>query len=574
VSFSDWRYASGTAGLRLAVTGPLVAMRLLTALALLLVCVLLMTAVATLLSEQITIIGTMKALGGTRWPIVRSYLVTVAIYNVIGTALGLPAGMLAGDQLATSLAATVQSQTGQALDTGASQVTPWVPLTSLIVGLLIPLLAALWPLWSGTRISVREAVADYGVRSERGEANASARAWGRHLLWIPHNAWMGVRGLARTPGRTTVTLVALTLSGTIFLAVQVTNDSLGTLLTEQRSPIARPDIRVDLGASAQPAIRAIQTLPNVARIVPVAFADAILGRRRVFVTAVAADRYQPRLVAGRWLRARERGGFLLNAVAAQRLQLRVGQRVVVPLDVQTQGGQAQTRRVTWTLVGLTHALDYLSGSADPNGTLGEAFTTLETLNRVTQQPADYADRLSVYARDTSPRALQILKVQITRRVEQAGVQNAFVRTWQELSQGVIDPLPTIYALFDAVALLVGLVGLLSLALTLAAAVLERRREIGILRALGATGWRISTVFCVEALALAVIAWGLASIVGVPAGAAIVQLLGAYVGPFDLTIQPLLIPAMGLFVMVVAVVASVGPALRAGRVRIGEALRYE
>jgi putative ABC transport system permease protein len=574
VSFSDWRYASGTAVLRLAVTGPLAAMRLLTALALLLVCVLLMTAVTTLLTEQITIIGTLKAMGGTRWPILRSYLVTVAIYSIIGTALGLPAGLLAGYQLAVGLASTVQSQTGQALDAGTFQVTPWVPLTSLIVGLLVPPLAALWPLWTGTRISVREAVAAYGVRSGRGGAGASARAWGRRLGCVPQTAWMGVRGLVRTPGRAMVTLLTLTLSGAIFLTVQVTNDSLGTLLTEQRSPIARPDVRVDLGAPAQPAIRAIQALPNVARIVPVAFADAILGQRRVFVTGVAADRFQPHLVAGRWLRAQEQGAFVLNAVAAQRLQLRVGQRVVVPLDLQTPSGQVETRRVAWTLVGLTHALDYLSGSADPNGTLGEAFTTLGTLNALTQQHADYADRLSVYAHDRSPRALQILKLQIARRLEQAGVQNAFVRTWQELSQGVIDPLPTIYALFEAAVLLVGLVGLLSLALTLAARVLERRREIGMLRALGATGWQVSTVFCVEALALAVLAWGLASIVGLPAGAAIVHLLGTYVGPFDLSIQPLLVPTMGLFVVVVGVVASVGPALSAAHVRIGEALRYE
>jgi putative ABC transport system permease protein len=289
---------------------------------------------------------------------------------------------------------------------------------------------------------------------------------------------------------------------------------------------------------------------------------------------VPARLYQPHLVAGRWLRAHEQGALVINEVAARRLHLRVGERVPVPLDIQTQTGPVETRHVRWTIVGLTHALDYLSGSADPNGSLGEAFTTLDTLNGVMQKPADYADRLSVNAHDRSPRALQRLKGQITSIVERAGLQNAFVRTWQDLSQGVVDPLPTIYSLFDTVAILVGLVGLLSLALTLAASVLERRLEIGILRSLGATGWRVSAVFYIEALALAVLGWGLGAAFGLPGGAAIVHLLGTFLGPFDVAFHPLLILAMVLFVSVVAFVASVGPALRAARVPIREALRYE
>src|SRR5207248_562236 len=75
-----------------------------------------------------------------------------------------PAGLLAGYQLAARLASTAQAATGQPLDAGPFQVTPWVPLASAIVGLLAPQLAALWPLWTGTRITVREAVAAYGVR--------------------------------------------------------------------------------------------------------------------------------------------------------------------------------------------------------------------------------------------------------------------------------------------------------------------------------------------------------------------------------------------------------------------------
>jgi hypothetical protein len=110
-----------------------------------------------------------------------------------------------------------------------------------------------------------------------------------------------VRGFFRKPTRASLTLLALTLSGAIFLGVQITDSSLRSLLTEQQSPIAHPDIRVDLGDRSERAIAAIRSYPNVERVVPVAFADAILQQRRMFVTGVSANEYQPHLIAGRWL---------------------------------------------------------------------------------------------------------------------------------------------------------------------------------------------------------------------------------------------------------------------------------
>src|SRR6266700_4816979 len=86
------------------------------------------------------------------------------------------------------------------------------------------------------------------------------------------------------PGRTTFTLVALTLSGAIFLAVQMGNVSLGLAVTTESSPIAHPDVRIDMNAGSQQAVAAIRSLSNVQSAVPVTFGDAILGENRLFLT--------------------------------------------------------------------------------------------------------------------------------------------------------------------------------------------------------------------------------------------------------------------------------------------------
>ena len=66
----------------LIVSGLLNIVRILAVVALLLVCLMIINTVTTVLSEQIRIIGTMKALGGTRWQIMSSYLLSVEIYGI------------------------------------------------------------------------------------------------------------------------------------------------------------------------------------------------------------------------------------------------------------------------------------------------------------------------------------------------------------------------------------------------------------------------------------------------------------------------------------------------------------
>src|SRR5262249_32506802 len=95
----------------------------------------------------------------------------------------------------------------------------------------------------------------------------------------------------------------------------------------------------------------------------------------------------------------------------------------------------------------------------------------------------------------------------------------------------------LYALLYAVALIVGAVGVLGLANALTASVLERRREIGMLRAMGASGWRVGHVFWSEGLALGSIAWLAAGVIGLPLAYLFVRAFSQWVMPVDFVIDP-------------------------------------
>ncbi len=547
----------------LIVSGLLNIVRILAVVALLLVCLMIINTVTTVLSEQIRIIGAMKALGGTRWQIMSSYLLSVEIYGVIGTVLGIVGGLY----ICTEVASVVTTQT--AADLGPFQISPRVILLSAAAGLLVPLLAALLPLWLGTRITVREAISAYGVQAG---SSRQTYAWGRHFFWIPQTFWLGVRGLFRKPGQAALTLLTLILSIAVFMAVQVTNESIGATAVHQmnmyESDVVVTASSTENAAFSRQLISAMQSLPNVARVEPLDEATVTLSARQLHVIGLLANTrvYHPQLVAGRWLTAEEQDTFVSNDYAAERLHLHVGGYVTL---------SAGTKQVRWQLVGIVHETNDVAGSSNPTGQVGDAFTSLATLNlSLRDVPADASSHWYVQVHDHSHADLQQTVDGIQQRVNNLKGEDVSVDAPTLTPQQGPGVLVAIYSLFDTVAVLVALVGLLGLSHTLSASVIERRLEIGILRSLGATGWRVSLVFWIEGLALTVIAWAVGTALGLPGGNGMVNVLDTFIQPFDVAVSPLLIGSTLPFAIVVSFVASVGPALSASRVRISETLRYE
>ncbi|HEY0754345.1 MAG TPA: ABC transporter permease [Ktedonobacteraceae bacterium] len=570
--FSGVRNTSFDADTQLGVSGVLAVVRLLTLLMLLLVGMMTFALVTTFLTEQFKVIGTMKALGGTRLPIVGSYLLTLTIYSLSGTVPGIALGLVAGYQFAAHLATSAQIQVGNLMlpvAVGPFQVAPWVLVASVLTGIFLPLLASLWPLWTGTAITVHQALASYGVRVE---AYSRTPIWGRALRWVPQTAWLGLRGLFRKPARVILTLSALALASAVFFSIQLIDISLWTNFTYV-SNVYHSDLRIDLGSSlgdavpAEPVLTALQALPHVARVEPIDPMPISIAHRVLEINGLLADThlYQPVLVSGRWLRSHELNTLVVNDSAVTYLHLKVGEQVPVQLGEQLS---------YLTIVGIVHEVSGISGSANPAGRLGETFTTLDTLNQLRHLAPGAAERLWLQANDHSPQALQALQQRVNTTLSALGLSDgsALVLT-QDLS-GVSGTMQMIAILFDIAAILVALIGLLSLFHTLATSVLERRLEIGILRAIGATNWHMGVIFGIEGLALALIAWGSGIVLGLPLTLSILSLLDSYMGPIDLAFQPLTLPLTLFFVVLVAGLASFGPILTASRVRVRTALRYE
>jgi putative ABC transport system permease protein len=132
----------------------------------------------------------------------------------------------------------------------------------------------------------------------------------------------------------------------------------------------------------------------------------------------------------------------------------------------------------------------------------------------------------------------------------------------------------VFAVFYVLLAMLAAPSLIALLNTLAIGVIERTREIGMLRAIGATRRQVRRIVVGEALLLAAIGTALGLLAGLYLG--YVMLMGLTVAGYPVTY---VFPAAGLLAataigLLLGVVAALVPARQAARMNIVRALRYE
>ncbi len=537
------------------INGMLIVIRVLSLVALLLSCFLIINTVAILLNEQVKIIGTMKAMGGTRVAIMRSYLLTVGFYAVIGTLLGLGLGTAGGYVLASAIASLVT------IDLGPFQLAPGVLVISLVVGLVAPLVAALLPLGLGTSISVREAIATYGISMGKGERTTTGKRW---MTGLPQTFQLGLRGTFRRPIRAWLTLLALAFSAMVFLSVQIATTSINFTVNEVLTSYSY-DLDVRLGGSSltlQQFRNLSQSVPHIRAIEPTNSALLKTVSSELVLTGLEANThlYHYRLVAGHWL-TDEQNSLVLSDVAAQKLNLSVGDSLT--------GSVNGSERGSWRIVGIVHELANTQGNS-----IGSAFTPFENLNTIISgQPTARSEEFLVEGQDQTPGAIDQLENQLSAALNNAQRPADITNRLQNF-QATQQTIQFISVLFSTVTVVVALVGLLGLFNTLSTSVMERRLEMGILRSLGATTRRVASVFWIEGLGLAGVAFFVGLFLSLPGAFLLVHLLSSSVALLDFSFEPSAVLEAAVFVFVLTFLASVGPTLNVSHMRIRELLRYE
>jgi putative ABC transport system permease protein len=158
-----------------------------------------------------------------------------------------------------------------------------------------------------------------------------------------------------------------------------------------------------------------------------------------------------------------------------------------------------------------------------------------------------------------------------------GAEHALVAlTRDELRQGVSSAVRRLYGILYVQEGIVGLVAMLGVVTALLISVLQRRRELGLLRAVGASKGQVLRSVLAEATLMGLIGSGIGILFGIPLEWYAVRVImveeSGFVFPVRISWH-----AAGMLVclaLILATVAGVWPALRALRVQITEAIAYE
>ena len=161
----------------------------------------------------------MKAIGARTGQITRLYLGMVIVFGLAALAIAAPLSVWAARQIINFMAYLVDFTLGE------FHLTPSVLLFQAALAILVPLGAGLIPILSGTRVTVREAITNYGVSATNFGVGRLDRLI-KGLTRLPAPLALSVRNTFRSKGRLILTLITLALAGTSFMAVMNVRTSL------------------------------------------------------------------------------------------------------------------------------------------------------------------------------------------------------------------------------------------------------------------------------------------------------------------------------------------------------------
>ena len=511
--------------------------------------ILVINLLTAMMASQVRQIGVMKAIGGTRWQIARIYFSQALFLGIAAVIVSLPLGLLGSRALCRYMAVFLN------FDIDSFAVPVWVYLLVAVVGIAAPLIAAAYPVWKGSGAPVRVALADFGLAQTTFGSSRFDR-----LLARTGGAFrpvvFAVRNSFRRRARLVLTLVTLAAGGLFFLTALNVRASMMNTIDRMFAP-RKFDLSVSLRElyDRKKVQTAIDQTPGIKRGESWLTTEASLGADRFNIVALPSDTQllKPEIIEGRGLAADDTDAIVINQALAKNFsRVRVGQTVALRI-----GGVEKE----WRVVGLAR-----EAFSPPTGYVPLAAVPQPQLVNSLRLALDHVNEDS----------LETVRATLDRNLEQQGMRARGSSTTSETRFVFDQHMVMIYVFFIVMAVIVGAVGGLGLMTTMSLNVLERRREMGVLRAIGATPRIVWLMVIAEGLVIGVLSWAIAAVFAWPVSKVVGDTLvrALFRGGLDFSFEALGIVIWLLVTVALSVVASFVPAWRASRTTVREALAYE
>jgi len=476
--------------------------------------------------ERTREIGLLRALGWRRWRVLGLVLgesVTLALLGgLVGIGLGTAAVFAIG-------------RSGSWLSMLGTHLSPELFTRAIATVVMLGLVGGAYPAWWAGRLLPLEALHYEGG----GKANVPR--------FLPRIA----RGLWRRRMRTALTLLGISVGIAAIVALGALAEGMAYAMTEMWRASQMDLFAIEAGVDSD--FSAIDERVG-ARITAWPGVEAVSGS---IMTAANTDKmpmmlvfgYHPREVAIRHFR------IIAGEPLTARRQVIVGKRAAEQMGV-TVGDTLRLMNSSFRIVGI-----YETGVSFEEIAVVIGLREVQTLVGKPHQVQLYGVKL----RDPT-------QAEAMRDTLQAAFPEVEFSLVAEAAESVSDmrALREMVGQISFLAVFIGGVGMLN---TMLMSVLERTREIGVLRALGWRRARVLRMILQESLVLGVIGGVCGIFMGLGLGKLLGTIPGTY-GSIDLSYTPQLFVQAVIVAMIAGMVGGLYPAWRATRMQPMEALRYE
>lgn len=522
--------------------------------------------ITTVLNQQIPQIGVLKAIGATRTQILLFYYTTVLIYGLCAIVFSIPLGAIGAHGLRVFMIEFLN------MDVGPFGLSARAIIIQVVICILSPLLIATIPIFRGAGITVYQAMITYGL--------TGGGDWLNRLLakspGIPLLLSIAVNNFLRNKLRLCLTQISLVVAGMLFIAVMSTQASIRFTYRDLLFKTFKANIILDFDdkerfrtiervlRQADPEISTIEMWATVRADVRPAGQPASFDDQNIQVTGmpIPSSIYQPQVQAGRWLEPGDTHALVMHQHEAAKLGITVGDWVTLDIPLAPLAEKTQ-----WQVVGLL--IDPLDES--------RVVAPRETL-LLEDHGVGRADNLFIKTTNGDPQLDIALAAELRNMLNRHGyklIASSNTDTIQLTSDKAISELNIVIYLLLIMALVIALVGGVALSGILAISVLERRVEIGIMRAIGASNRRIASIFIGEGVLMGWLSWLIAIPFSIPVSIGLNAAVGLALGnELVFHYAAFSIWLWLIIITLLAVAASWFPAKGAIRLSVRECLAYQ
>jgi putative ABC transport system permease protein len=527
--------------------------------------ILVATSMATLMVKQIRQIGVMKTIGATSIQVAGLYLIMITIVCLIALIAAIPLSRLAAAGFYNQVAVLLN------LEIRDSSIPYWVPLLQIGSGILAPIVAAAFPVIRGSRISVKNALDNYGV-TPNNTGNGSWVFRFSQLGFISETFRLSIRNVFRQRSRLVMTLGLLAAGGAMFMtALNVSEAWKDNLKRIYQQRLYDLEVRLNKSVQADSIEDNIRALSGVKAVegwsqsstsvrkessfeVTRTYPDKGHGSFDMLALPVPTQLLSLTVVEGEWLNNPASNDVVLNQLA--RGSLKIGDSVSLSIDGKFS---------EWNVIGFTEDV----------GSPATAYVSLEVFSKLTNTSGRTKMLRIAYADRSKENALRGNR-EIERFLEQKNISVSSTMPVWLLHNAVAAHMKVLVNSLMAMAVLMALVGTIGLMSAMSMSVLERTREIGVMRAIGATPQKIRNLIVWEGLLIGALSILIAFSFSLLLSAYMGRFIGnmAFRTPLSLTISGFAIVIWMFIIITGSYSATLYPARRANRITTREALAYE